>query len=240
MAWALPADLAERARASLEHAASALALTAAPPEGLDLEALEAPPDKVVAEVAILVREALAAPDELLRAQALTLVPALAARGRSARLLVGLALRPSAARDIALPHILLARAGHGDEAFEAALARSLASPLADAHERLPYRALEQAWAERLRTGDAAGPGLPAGGILRSGPDLAGGSRDDLYALTHALAYASDFGRWQLPQAVDRAHLQQAIDSALARVLAGDDFDLAAELSSMNVEKMCASM
>jgi len=56
----------------------------------------------------------------------------------------------------------------------------------------------------------------------------GSRDDLYALTHALIYATDFGATlpRLPRAA--AAIAAECDSALAGVLDDDDFDLAAEL------------
>ena len=62
----------------------------------------------------------------------------------------------------------------------------------------------------------------------GVDLLGASRDDLYALTHAVAYATDFGRWPAPGSVVPEEVLALCESALAIVLDDDDFDLAAEL------------
>lgn len=214
--------LRRRLQAAVERAGAALRVAAAPPAGLDLSALEAPIDKVVAEAAILAREAA-------DALGLGLATEVAPLARAPRLLVALALRPSVALDLAVGHILLEDIGLRDASMRAALARAWASPVAGMRERLPHRALEQEWLAAL-AGLAPRPGTDA--VARTamvlGVDLPGVSRDDLYALTHAIAYATDFGRWPVPAGVDGAAVLALCESALAITLDDDDFDLAAEL------------
>ena len=224
-----PAELVRRLEGALSRASVALRVASDAPIGLDLSALEAPLDKVVAEVAILAREVAACPDDAAKAAGLDLARAVAPLVRSHRIAVAVALRPSVALDLAVGHILLTNIGLPDESLQNVLIRALQSPVARARERLPHRALEQVWL------GAVGGGAPrpdartiASTALAIGIDLPGASRDDLYALTHAIAYATDFGRWTLPRNVDKSDVLALCESALAIVLDDDDFDLAAEL------------
>jgi len=119
----------------------------------------------------------------------------AALARAPRIKVAIALRPSVALDLAVGHVLLSDIGLPDERLQAGLARAWRSPVPGTRERLPHRALEQAWLAAL-AGLAAPPGVPviSHTAMAAGIDLLGVSRDDLYALTHAIACATDFGRW----------------------------------------------
>lgn len=228
----LPLDqtsLAIRLERALERASAALRVAAEAPKGLDLSALEAPLDKVVAEVAILAREAAACPAEALRAAGFALARDLSPLARAGRITLAVALRPSVALDLTVGHILLMNIGLPDESLQDVLARALRSPVAGTRERLPHRALEQGWLAAL-AGVAAPPDdrTIAPTAMALGVDLPGASRDDLYALTHAIAYATDFGRWPASESIAPAEVLTLCESALAIVLDDDDFDLAAEL------------
>jgi hypothetical protein len=98
------------------------------------------------------------------------------------------------------------------------------------ERLPHRELEQAWLMGL-AGNAPPDGVE--GILPrtalgTGVDVLFGTRDDVYALTHTLLYATDFGGAspRLPRPAEQ--ILADARSALAGALDDDDFDLAGEL------------
>jgi hypothetical protein len=220
--------LQTRVHAALDWSEAALRLAVSEPAGLDLSALEAPAEKIVAEVAIFLREVSECPVADLRLRALSMARCLEPLARNPRIAAALALRPAVARDVSVGHVLLAAMGVTDSAFSACLARSLASPFAGSRERVPYRELEQDWLAAL----SEGRGLQSQAVRRTalvtGLDLLGANRDDLYGLTHAIAYATDFGRWALPPEVSAQSVLCFADSALANVLDADDFDLAAEL------------
>lgn len=220
--------LVARITGAVERASTALRLAADPPSGLDLSALEAPLDKVVAEVAILAREVAACPDPALAALGMELAREVAPLARAPRIEVAVALRPSVALDLCVGHILLADLGLAAPRLQEVLGQAWHSPLAGTRERQPHRALEQQWLAAL-AGLAPRPGAAAvaATAMATGTDLLGVSRDDLYALTHAIAYATDFGRWPVPGA-DATEVLALCESALAIVLDDDDFDLAAEL------------
>jgi hypothetical protein len=133
-----------------------------------------------------------------------------------------------ARDVSVGHVLLAAMGITDSAFSACLERSVASAFAGSRERVPYRELEQDWLAALSEGRRLESQAVRRTALVTGVDLLGANRDDLYGLTHAIAYATDFGRWALPPEVSAQSVLSFADSALANVLDADDFDLAAEL------------
>jgi hypothetical protein len=221
-------DLKRRIRTALRSLGAAIDLLTNPPANLDLHAIEAPPDKIAAEAAILIREIASVPDQELSCEALRLAGRLRVFASSPRIVTALAIRPAVALDLAAPHVLLSSLGICDADVEAALTRSLRSDVSGVRERLPHRALEQDWLDALRTGNYCIERWVADTAVVRGLDLLGANRDDLYAFTHALAYSTDFGRWQPPKVIDSEHAASLADSALAAVLDADDFDLAAEL------------
>ncbi len=226
--WPVP-DLVTRVERALELATEAIALVGAQHPSVDLYALEAPPDKVIAETAMLVRAAAAVPASLapgVSARAHALARELIPHARHPRVAVGLALHPALARDYAAAHLVLTRLGYPDTDFDRALARALAAPTATARERLPHRELEQEWLASL-VGESVlfDSALERTALVR-GVDLLTGSRDDIYALTHALLYATDFGNHTLPR--ESVDLLFIVQSAVAGALDDDDFDLAGEL------------
>jgi hypothetical protein len=60
------------------------------------------------------------------------------------------------------------------------------------------------------------------------DLLSGSREDIYAFTHALMYVTGFNisPWRLPRA--RAVILEEAEAALGRCLDEQDYDLGGEL------------
>ena len=221
-------DLKRRIRTALRSLGAAIDLLINPPANLDLHAIEASPDKIAAEAAILIREVVSGPDQDLSSEALRLAGRLRQFASSPRIVTAIAIRPAVALDLAVPHVLLSSLGICDADVEAALTRSVRSSDFGVRERLPHRALEQDWLEALRTGNDCIDRWVADTAVARGLDLLSANRDDMYAFTHALAYSTDFGRWQPPKEIDSQHAASIADSALASVLDADDFDLAAEL------------
>lgn len=192
-------DLARRVRRALDLAEAALELVGAESPRVDLYALEAPPDKVIAETAMFLRAAASVPSAAARdvaARAHQLARALLPHARHPRVAIGIALHPAMARDYGAAHLVLAKVGYPDPEFDRFLTAALAAPTATARERLPHRELEQAWLAWLAGGTRPPEELVARTALVRGVDLVTGSRDDIYALTHALLYATDFGNHTL--------------------------------------------
>jgi hypothetical protein len=189
------------------------------------------PEKVVSEAALLLFVAgTARPSDDLDAEIHLLAQLLIPYARGDRMLLGMCLEPALALDYAQGHICLARSGYPDAAFDAVLECSRLSQASAGRERTPHRMLEQGW---LHNGwlPAARPGAPRGRrdcVLTRPMDLLGGSREDLYAFTHALMYLTDFNvrPRRLPRG--RSLLLAEATAALARCLDDDDYDLAGEL------------
>jgi hypothetical protein len=224
-------DLARRVGRALDYAEAAIALVRAESPGVDLDALEAPPQKIIAETAMLLRVAAEVPATVapgVAERAHELIRALLPHARHHRVTVGIALRPALAVDYAAPHLVLGKAGYPDPEFDRALAEARAAPSARARERLPHRELEQAWLASLSGGPAPESELVARTALCGGIDLLTGSRDDVYAFTHAVMYATDFGHYRVRAAGSAADALATAGGAIAGALDDDDFDLAGEL------------
>ncbi len=182
--------------------------------------------KVVAESAILLRILKPWHHCVLAAR---LAERLAVLAVDPRTLTALALHASAAFELAVPYLVL-RERHRDDRVDDLLHTAFAARAAQGRELLPHRALERLWLLGLLTGrrEFTRTDLEATVLARE-IDLLHGTRDDHYAFTHALMYATDFGRdpdavpadWK-PRLVDQAR------SALAGALDEDDYDLAGEL------------
>jgi len=164
------------------------------------------------------------------------IEALAARlvplARQADILAAICSDPGLARDYALPHAVLSHIGYGDPSVDVLLSASLSIAPRFGPERLPNRRLEQEWLDRTWTSGASRP-LPERGLigrtmLGRPIDALGSTRLDLYAFTHAVMYATDFGarRPALPRS--RRAIAADADAGLAFSLDTDDFDLTAEL------------
>jgi len=158
---------------------------------------------------------------------------LAPHARSAEVLVGVCLQPALALDHAAAHICLTQLGYADPAFDRLLRKSMSAMGGDYPERFPHRVLEQRWLANLfGRGDTQAAPSSVRRRVRSALDspmnLFGATTHDLYAFTHAVMYATEFGTRsnRLPRA--RAQILAEAERALARCLDEQDYDLVAEL------------
>jgi hypothetical protein len=141
----------------------------------------------------------------------------------------LLLRPSRATMHALAHFCLTELGCPDESFDRIARLALRSSVQAANERVPYRMLDAAWTRHIAFGDAEleHPAIELS-PLGAGVDLLQATDADAYAYTHALPYATDFGRLPLPAAIDRRRLLGIAEAIALRALDDDDLDLLAEV------------
>ncbi|MGI8991548.1 MAG: DUF6895 family protein [Bryobacteraceae bacterium] len=183
-----------------------------------------PPEKLISETAFLLvgasaRHHCGEVKKRIREVAEILIP----HARGKRMLTGVWLRPSLALDYAMPHLCLTRLGYPDAGFDAVLQRSVRSQARAGHERVPHRVMEQDWiAGRCRSR------ATRYSVLSRPMDLLNGSREDIYAFTHALMYATDLNLRprQLPRG--RVAILAEADVALARCLDEQDYDLGGEV------------
>lgn len=219
-------DLVRRLQRALDVAESAIALVSATDTLVDLTAMEAPPDKIIAETAIFLRIAARVPEVAQRAH--TLAKQLVPHARHPRIAVGMVLHPALALDYAVAHSMLESMGYTDATFGQLLASAQRSSVAGARERVPYRELEQHWLTSVARNSRISLHVIERTALSRGVDLLTGSRDDVYALTHAILYSTDFGAMRINLQRDNEDIVAISDSALAGALDDDDFDLAGEL------------
>ncbi|HXJ95186.1 MAG TPA: hypothetical protein VMT20_20280 [Terriglobia bacterium] len=192
------------------------------------------PEKVISETALLLVAASgAAEHDDVRAHVEKVAQLLIFHARSERMLLGACLEPALALDFAQAHVCLHRLGYHDPAFDKLLRKSLHSQARFGHERVPHRMLEQEWlmngCKRPRPSSLKRtPRAALNSVLNHPMDLLNGSRDDIYAFTHALIYATDFNLYphRLPR--EKAVILAEAEVALARCLDEQDYDLAAEV------------
>ena len=191
-------------------------------------------EKILSETAILMLHASSIDSRLdVRSRVACLAEYLIPFARSERTLLGLCLEPSLAWDYALPHVCLKRIGYGDSQFDKLLSQSARSLAHDGRERAPHRVLEQEW---LARGWDKSKGARAvtnsrtarKSILNRPMDLFGGTRDDIYAFTHALMYVTDFNLRPAPLPRPRSIILSEAEAALARCLDDQDYDLGGEV------------
>jgi Domain of unknown function (DUF6895) len=186
-------------------------------------------DKIVVESALLARVAARAPaSSLCEHQIAVLCALLVPRARSERNRVLLMRFPHTALSLGLAHVALTELGYPDEEFSELLDRAITSGYADSVERLPYREMEWRWFEGMLHGrpPTCGDLLPHS-ILGSDVHPLYMLGADVYALTHAVMFLTDFGRWPLV-GPDLNALQQTVDASIAWMLDAGNLDLLAEL------------
>ena len=139
------------------------------------------------------------------------------------------LRPSRTPMHTLAHFCLADLGLPDDRLDRVARLALLSSVCAANERVPYRILDAAWTRHIAFGDSE-LDHPAISLspLGAGVDLLEASTNDAYAFTHALPYATDFGRVPLPEDVDRQNLLGIAEALAVKALDEDDLDLLAEV------------
>lgn len=208
------------------------------PKGFDNPknpAMNVRPEKVLSETAVLLLHASSVasyPEIKMRITHLAnqLIPS----ARSEGMLLGLSLEPSVAWDYALPHVCLKRLGYCDSRFDEMIRQCVGSQAHSGRERVPHRMLEQEWvamgwneSKRLR---GAGTSRTARmSILNHPMDLFGGTREDIYAFTHALMYVTDFNLHSAPPLPRRRSIILAeAEATLSRCLDEQDYDLGGEV------------
>ncbi len=186
--------------------------------------------KEVGEVAMLLRLAQRVlEDEGDRARIATVagrITELARSGDAQNLMV---LRPSRAAPHVLAHGCLQQIGCDDGRFDEIARAALGASAAGANERVPYRLLDVAWIRHLVFGDGELHHLATSlSPIGQGVDLVATTIDDAYAFSHALPYATDFGRVPIPAWADPAWLSGTADALVLKALDEDDLDLLGEL------------
>jgi hypothetical protein len=186
--------------------------------------------KAGGELAMLLRLAKRAlPDEEDAKKILGLARDLAPHARAPHVYRSLLMRPSRAPMFALAHFCLTELQVPDDKLDRLARLALRSSVRNANERVPYRILDAAWTRHIAFGESelqhsAIPLSPLG----AGVDLLEASTEDAYAFTHALPYATDFGRIPLPETLDRHYLLGIAEAIVAKALDEDDLDLLAEV------------
>jgi hypothetical protein len=186
--------------------------------------------KIVGEAAMLLRIAhRALPDATSRCRIVELAEQLGPYARSRDVRRALLRRPSRAPMRVLAHACLTSLGVRDDGFDQLARLALSSSVANANERVPYRMLDAAWARHMLLGDEelTHPALflsPIG----AGVDLLAATVEDAYAFSHALPYATDFGRLPLPPGFDTRRLSATADALCVKALDEDNLDLLGEL------------
>lgn len=192
------------------------------------------PEKVISETAFLLVAASTVADHgEVKARIQCVARQLIPHARSKRMLLGACLEPALTFDYAQAHICLSRLGWQDRAVDALLRRSANSQARSGRERTPYRMLEQEWLKNIwnnsrRGSDKRIRSMARNSLLKQPMDLLNGSRDDMYAFTHALMYVSDFNirPSRLPR--PRGMILAEAEGVLARCLDEQDYDLAGEV------------
>jgi hypothetical protein len=153
--------------------------------------------------------------------------------RKEKTFLDICLQPALAMEYAMAHIFLTNIGHPDPKFDALLLKSINALSHYGRERPPHRMMEQAWMKKIWNGNTKSNNYHfsktmADSVLNKPIDLLHGTRDDMYAFTHSLMYATDFHRspGKLPRR--RAEILSEAEAMLARSLDEEDYDLAGEV------------
>jgi hypothetical protein len=220
-----------RLAAALDHAVAALdVLLPAGPEMLAGSGFFTR-TKLAAETALLLHAASRAEtDGQLTGRLRGISERLRGPARSQELLAWARLRPAIIPELSVAHRVLTAYGQPDVNFDEALDRAAATCSVAPVERLPWKQIERGW--QVELGRPARPDFAAidasATALGTRQDAIFATRDEVYGLTHALIYHTDFGHRcpPLPRALDE--IVADAGSALARCLDEDDFDLGAEV------------
>ncbi len=161
-----------------------------------------------------------------RALAEVLLP----HARSARNAELLARLPQTATSIGISHLLLDRIGFPDARYDALHTAAVAAAHPCAPERLPYRFMEQQWLASLAPGGSSRHAVeaPPGSILYADLTAVEMHPNDVYALTHAAMFGTDFGRRAVDPRVSIDAVLDTLDSCLALQIGKGNLDLVGEL------------
>jgi len=189
-------------------------------------------EKIHSELALLAwtchRGGMAEPEIDARVRAIAVrLGALATRART----LGRVMRlPHLSPAFALP-VHLREQVLGDSGLAARLLRrSLQHPLVDGLERYPFRRLDVAWIKALfgLTDQARDPALIRSTCLAMPVHPIYASLTDVYALTHAFAYDTDFGHACPSAAYDLQAVERTLQATASFALCEGDADVLAEV------------
>ena len=124
-------------------------------------------------------------------------------------------------------------GKEDQEFRHLIEQSVSTNYGAHFERIPYRYLDMLHTFELAGIHSGGPSLQEVlplTLLASNPNTLELSRGDMYALTHAVFYASDFGQRAVPwpAGTDAPRVISMLEGCLALTLAQADADLVGEM------------
>ncbi|MDO3627099.1 hypothetical protein [Mucilaginibacter sp. BT774] len=191
------------------------------------------PEKVIGETAFLLYAASLVEHAAIKDKVFEIAQILAPYARSKKILLGICLYPALAIEFAQAHVFLTRIGYPDNCFDRMLDKSISAQSHFGRERPPHRMLEQEWVKRVWTGSNEPAGKRISDMITNSAlsypvDLLHGTREDLYAFTHALMYATCFNisPWKIGKKTELI-LEEA-EAMLARCIDEQDYDLAGEL------------
>jgi uncharacterized protein DUF6895 len=190
--------------------------------------------KVISETAVLLVAASSANDnDQIRERNECVAQLLIPHARSSRMLLGICLESAVAMDYALAHVCLTSLGYPDAGVDELLRQSRGSQVRAGRERVPHRVLEQQWLAALwnKSEQALNKDTPStalNSVLNQPLDLLSGSREDVYAFTHALMYVTNFGICPARLPRRRNVILAEAEAALGRCLDEDDYDLGGEV------------
>jgi hypothetical protein len=148
------------------------------------------------------------------------------------MLLGLCLEPALAWDYAQAHVCLGSIGFPDPGVDELVRQCANSQAKAGRERTPNRQLEQQWVmktwKRSKVRERGPAALAPSSVLNYPMDLIGGSREDIYAFTHALMYLSNFNLYPRKLPRRRGVILAEAEAALARCLDDQDYDLGGEV------------
>jgi Domain of unknown function (DUF6895) len=162
-------------------------------------------------------------------QVAVLLASIAGRADRAALVRAIRRQPALVTTLGTALIILDRFGSTSEEEHRALESALDSPYVECFERTPFRLLDRAWVMHIAgrtTARSTAPTALTTAARRTHPIYL--AREDVYAITHTVMYATDFGARRPPAILRTARLWESIDACIAWCLAARDFDLVAEL------------
>jgi hypothetical protein len=186
-------------------------------------------DKILGETSVLLLTAARASSDCsaLRPPVAALAHVLSPLVRSERCRVLLMRSRRSAGTLLMPNLMLGLSGYPDPAFDQLLNGKRPDDWPGG-ERIAFRHAESRWLHALVQGtQPVLDDLLPFSLFASEIDPFEMDRMDLYAITHWLMYASDFGVVAVPPSISLPSMA-VIDGAIASQLSAEDLDLLAEL------------
>lgn len=139
-------------------------------------------------------------------------------------------RPERTAYAGITHIVLEHLGFPDAIFDELIHTAFEHGYIRSLEKLPFRTMDERWVEGLLFPDRQVPSndLAALSILGGRAHPIHMDPVEIYALTHAVMYLTDFGMRSLPATFPTREVEAKADACIASVLLSNNLDLLAEL------------